>query len=143
MEINNAGVSGYVERKMSNMIRLFLMDVDGTLTDLGIISAIITGRQSEILVKRCEELKVEYLVQNCGDKIGALFKMIDKLHISLNEVAYIGDDLNDYEVMKQVGLRGCPADAVKGIKDICEYVCKAEDGRGAVREFIEWIRDNK
>lgn len=153
------------------MIKLLVMDVDGTLTDgsifmgnhgeimkrfnckdgygighilpeLGIIPVIITGRQSEILVKRCEELKVEYLVQNCEDKIGALLKILDKLGIQLNEAAYIGDDLNDYEVMKQVGVRGCPADAVKEIKDICEFVCKADGGRGAVREFIEWIRDN-
>lgn len=153
------------------MIKLLVMDVDGTLTDgsifmgehgeimkrfnckdgygiqnivpkLGIIPAIITGRESEILVKRCGELRIKQLVQNCQDKVPVLRKMAEELGIELSEVAYIGDDLNDFAVMEIVGLRGCPSDAVKEIKDLCEYVCSAEGGRGAVREFIEWIRDN-
>lgn len=152
------------------MIKLFVMDVDGTLTDgsifigehgevmkrfsckdgygiqniipqLGIMPAIITGRQSEILKRRCEELHIAHLVQNCQDKVSALMNMIQELGISLDEVAYIGDDLNDFEVMKIVGFRGCPADAVKEIKEICEFVSQSDGGRGAVREFIEWIRD--
>lgn len=152
------------------MIKLFVMDVDGTLTDgsifigehgeimkrfsckdgyalchflpeMGVIPAIITGRESEILKRRCEELHIVHLVQNCQDKVSALMNMIEELGISFDEVAYIGDDLNDFEVMKIVGLRGCPADAVKEIKEICEFVSQSDGGRGAVREFIEWIRD--
>lgn len=154
------------------MIKLLVMDVDGTLTDgsifmgpngeamkrfnckdgyglchivpeLGITPAIITGRTSQILVERCKELHITHLVQNSQDKVSALSDMLAELQLDWSEVAYIGDDLNDLAVMKRVGLRGCPSDAVKGIKEICEYVCEAEGGRGAVREFIEWIRDNQ
>lgn len=152
------------------MIKLLVMDVDGTLTDgsifmgpngeamkrfnckdgygiqhivraIGITPAIITGRTSQILVERCKELHITQLVQDCQDKVSALSEMLKELHCDWTEVAYIGDDLNDLAVMKKVGVRGCPSDAVKGIKEICEYVCVAEGGRGAVREFIEWIRD--
>lgn len=116
--------------------------IQNIVPKLGIIPAIITGRESEILVKRCGELRIKHLVQNCQDKVPVLRKMAEELGIELSEVAYIGDDLNDFAVMEIVGLRGCPSDAVKEIKDLCEYVCSAEGGRGAVREFIEWIRDN-
>lgn len=153
------------------MIKLLVMDVDGTLTDgsifigehgeimkrfnckdgyaiqnilpqMQVVPAIITGRESEILVRRCEELHIKYLVQNCQNKVGALSEIIGELGIKMSEVAYIGDDLNDLACMRQVGYRGCPHDAAEEIKVICEYVCVSDGGRGAVREFIEWIRDN-
>lgn len=145
------------------------MDVDGTLTDggiymgndgeimkkfhvtdgyaihellpqMGIIPIIITGRQSEIVLRRCQELGIIRVVQGCSDKLFELKKIIAEEHITLEEVAYIGDDMNDFECMSKVGVKGCPGDAVNEIKKIADYVTEHEGGKGAVREFVEWLK---
>ena len=64
-------------------------------------------------------------------------------NIRLEDVAYIGDDLNDLEVMKMCGITGCPADAVEEIKNISDYVSKFNGGSGAIRDFVDWILKNK
>lgn len=144
------------------------MDVDGTLTDgkiymgnngeemkafsikdgygihdilipTGIIPIIITGRKSKILENRCCELGIDHIYQGIGKKIDVLKSITS----DYSSIAYIGDDLNDYECMeflkKSGGLVGCPNDAVRKIIDISDYKCKNDAGNGAVREFIEWI----
>ncbi|MDE6386758.1 MAG: HAD-IIIA family hydrolase [Lachnospiraceae bacterium] len=146
------------------------MDVDGTLTDgglyigaggevmkrfhvkdgyaihdllpqMGIVPIIITGRTSEIVAQRCRELGITRLVQGSSNKIEDLKKILADENISITQVAYMGDDLNDYDCMKQVGLKGCPSDAVSEIKSIADYVTQSNGGNGAVREFVEWIRE--
>ena len=149
-------------------IKMLVMDVDGTLTDgkiyfgnegevmkafnvkdgyaiarLGdydIISCIITGRVSEIVAKRAEDLKVTELHQGVKDKLPLLRKVASKFGLDLSQVAYIGDDLNDLECIEACGLSACPADAVEKIKIAAQYVCKAKAGDGAVREFIEYLK---
>lgn len=78
--------------------------------------------------------------QSCRDKLSKLREVCND---RLDEVAYIGDDLPDLEVMMAVkeagGLVGSPADAVKEVKEIADFVCEKNGGNGAVREFIEWI----
>ena len=151
-------------------IKILVMDVDGTLTDgkiyigsdgemlkafnvkdgLGIsklrtnniIPAIITGRKSEILKRRSEELKIEELYQGEENKIGKLKELVERYKCSLSEVAYIGDDENDLQCMKVCGLSGCPADAVESVKEAVDVVCTKDGGQGAVREFIEYILEN-
>jgi len=151
-------------------IKILVMDVDGTLTDgkiyigsegeilkafnvkdgLGIsklranniIPAIITGRESEILKKRSEELEIEELYQGEENKIGKLKELIERYKCSLSEVAYIGDDENDLQCMKVCGLSGCPADAVESVKIKVDFVSTRDGGQGAVREFIEYILEN-
>ena len=149
-------------------IKMLVMDVDGTLTDgciymgpqgeamkafsckdglgltrilpeLGIIPVIITGRKSGILENRCRELRIQQLHQGVDDKLPLLKNLADSLGIQAEEIAYIGDDLNDLECMQYVGLTGCPNDAVEPIRRICDYVCRQDGGRGAVREFIDYI----
>lgn len=149
-------------------IKALVMDVDGTLTDggiymgengevmkrfdvkdgyaihnmlpeMGIIPIIITGRISKIVENRCRELEIKKFIQGSKDKVSDLLKVIEALNIKLEETAYIGDDLNDFEVMKIVGVRGCPANAVKEVRNICEFVSLQNGGNGAVREFVEWI----
>ena len=66
-----------------------------------------------------------------------------ELDIQSEEIAYIADDINDLEAMKLSGTKGCPADAVSEIKRICEFVSQFDGGRGAVREFIEYVLDNE
>lgn len=149
-------------------ISYLVMDVDGTLTDgkiymgntgesfkafcikdgygivdmlipAGITPVIITGRESVIVQRRAEELTIKEVYQGVSDKVGKLREVTD----NFCEVAVIGDDLNDICVMTMVkeagGLVGCPADAADGVKKVANYICKNDGGRGAVREFIEWI----
>ena len=150
-------------------IKYLVMDVDGTLTDgkiymsatgeamkafnikdgcgihdilipSNIIPIIITGRESKIVLNRCEEIGISNVYQGISDKISKLREIV-KNELSL--VAYIGDDINDLSCMKEVkkagGLVGCPADAVLEVVSIADYVAKHNGGDGAVRDFIEWL----
>lgn len=152
------------------------MDVDGTLTDgkiymasdgeivkafnikdgygihdilipNGITPVIITGRKSQIVENRCKELGITDIFQGVKAKVAILFSFLKKRGSNPDEVAYIGDDLNDIDCMKAVissqGIAGCPADAVQQIKEHSNYICKSRGGDGAVREFIDWLRYNK
>lgn len=151
-------------------IRFLVMDVDGTLTDgkiymsgtgeifkafnikdgytiytldkIGIIPIIITGRKSEIVARRAEELKIKECHQGVGDKLAKLNEVLQKYNGTLDEVAYIGDDYNDLDCMKMCGFTGCPADAEEDIKPHVEYVCKINAGEGALREFVKEIQKN-
>lgn len=153
-------------------IKLLIMDVDGTLTDgkvymgaageamkcfdikdgygiakllpkYGITPAIITGRKSEILLRRCEELKITHVYQGISEKTEKMKELMELLCVSPEQTAYIGDDLNDLDCMKMAGVTGCPSDAVKGIKEYVDFVSTLPGGSGAVREFIEWLGTEK
>jgi 3-deoxy-D-manno-octulosonate 8-phosphate phosphatase (KDO 8-P phosphatase) len=149
------------------MIRLLVMDVDGCLTDgrifydqngnelkafdvkdgfaivnwlrLGREAAIITGRQSEIVARRAKELGIGHLYQGVRDKISTLQALCEELGIGLDEVAMIGDDLNDYKALKACGFSFVPADASHEVAEIADVVLSRRGGRGAVREMIEWL----
>ena len=147
-------------------IKLFIMDVDGTLTDgkiymgengevmkafnvkdgyaiahmlpeMGIIPVIITGRKSKIVENRAKELNITEFYQGVGDKLAQLKKVAEKYKASPEEIAYIGDDLNDLECIEYCGVTACPVDAVEEVKRKVTYVCKNNSGEGSVREFIE------
>lgn len=153
-------------------IKFFVMDVDGTLTDgkiymgnagesfkafnakdgygihgmlprIGITPVIITGRTSQIVKNRCAELDIEELHQGVKDKLETLNDILIRNCASLDEVAYIGDDLNDMSCIRAVkaagGLTGCPADAVGQVREIADFIAERNGGDGAVREFIEWL----
>ncbi len=154
-------------RQRAERIKMIIMDVDGTLTDgtllllpdgeevksynvldgLGILLAhlagiktgIITGKFSKPLAKRAKNLKVIELYQGILDKKKVLKEILEKHNLHLEEVAYIGDDLGDLEVIKDVGFAGAVANAHAIIKKHSHYHCRLEGGKGAVREFIEFI----
>jgi len=157
---------------MHNEIKLFAMDVDGTLTDgkvyisadgemfkvfnirdgyaissilkrKGIKSAIITGRNSEIVTVRAAELGIDFVCQGVKNKLDCLNELTKKMDICLYETAFIGDDLPDLECIKVCGNSGCPADSVEEIKRNVAYVCKADGGCGAVREYAEYLFSNR
>lgn len=143
------------------------MDVDGTLTDgkiymsssgelmkafnikdgyalahlreYGIEPVIITGRESEIVNQRCKELGIKDLYQGINNKLFCLRFLCEKKGISLSEVAYIGDDVNDLPCIKQCGYTACPSDSLSVVKDNVNYVCTLKGGEGAVREFVSKI----
>ena len=150
------------------MIELLILDVDGTLTDGSIIHtndgdelkafdvkdglavaswtkklgkkvAIITGRTSKVVEKRAAELQVSHLFQGVDNKDEIIEIILQEESLKWENVAIIGDDLNDYKMLKKASLSFCPNDAVEDIKSLVNVVCKKNGGRGAVREMIEYI----
>jgi len=154
-------------------IKLFVSDVDGVLTDAGmyyseagdemkkfntrdgkgfellrnagIKTAIITSENTEIVERRATKLKVDYLFQGKahGGKLDAIHNICAKEKITLNEVSYIGDDVNCMEALQNVGWAACPSDAVKKIKDLPNIlILSKKGGEGCVREFVERVLVN-
>ena len=151
-----------------NKIKLFLSDVDGTLTDAGmyygsngeelkkfnthdgkgfellrkagIKTGIITSENTKIVENRAKKLKVDYLYQGLehNGKLEVAKEICKKEGISLNEVAYIGDDINCKELLESVGISACPSNALNEIKELLNIIkLNKNGGDGAVREFIE------
>ena len=148
-------------------IKLLALDVDGVLTDgsiyispagevfkgfnakdgmgiscalrSGLQIAVITGRQSPIVERRCEELGITLLQQGVKDKRLSLQQMAQKLGLVREEIAYMGDDLNDIPAFKASGLNLVPADAAIEVMAVADIITKASGGRGAVREAITMI----
>lgn len=157
-------------------IRLLVMDVDGTLTDgkiymgehgelfkafnikdgygihdilipAGIKPIIITGRKSLIVEKRCQEVGITEIYQGVHDKTAKLVEILEQSGCDLQNIAYIGDDLNDFPCMQLVkkagGCVGCPADAVVQVRDYSDFISEYSGGEGAVRDFIEFVCERR
>lgn len=153
-------------------VKLFLCDVDGTLTDGGmyytenddelkkfntrdgmgfqllreaeIKTGIITSENTKIVEKRAKKLNADFLYQGKrgGGKLSVAKEICRQLDITLDEVAYIGDDLNCVELLEAVGVKACPTDADKRVKEIPNiFVTLNKGGNGCVREFIDKILD--
>lgn len=153
-------------------IKLVLTDCDGVLTDTGVYysehgevmkrfsirdgmgverlrnlvnieTGIVTGEFSESVRKRAEKLKIKEIHLGTKDKVLLLNKIMKRKKLKRENIAFIGDDMNDYEIMQKVGLTACPNDAMQDIKQISDYVCKNRGGYGAFREFAELIIKRK
>lgn len=115
------------------------------LPNYNIIPIIITARISDIIKKRCEELEIKYLFQGCRNKKEKMMQVAAEFGITLNNngflerTAYIGDDILDIPCMEIAEYKGCPADAVSNVKEICDFVSLYNGGDGAVRDFVEWL----
>ncbi len=148
-------------------IKLFLTDCDGCLTDggmyytesgdefkkfntldgmgfqllreQGILTGIITGEETKIVERRAAKLKMDFLRQGVKDKLSVVREICDQNHIELSEVAYVGDDINDYETIQAVGFGCSVSNAVDKVKSVSRYVSKKSGGKGAVREIIDWV----
>ena len=159
-----------MHKDLSN-IKLVILDVDGTLTDggvyidsngvetkkfnikdgagivlaekVGVEFMILTGRKSYCVEHRANELKIKYVFQGIADKLSYLQLFLTQQGLSSNEVAYIGDDINDLECMRTVGFTACPADAVEEVRQQCDFVSRYNGGQGAVREVCDMIRKHK
>lgn len=159
-------------KKMNcNDIKLWFIDVDGTLTDSGIYYdefgnelkkfstkdaagifavrycgmkvIVLTGRECKATQRRLTELGVDLLVQNCKDKEQFIRKYLLDSEIEFHNVGYLGDDLNDYVPMSNCGFKACPADACMEIKSIVDYISPIAGGHGAVRDILEsFLRKN-
>ncbi|MGV4554340.1 KdsC family phosphatase [Ornithobacterium rhinotracheale] len=106
---------------------------------LNIPVAIITGENSNIVKRRAKKLKINDLFLGAKNKPMILSELCSKYNIQKSEVAYIGDDINDIEVLEQVGFSACPSSAPRYIQELCKYVCNKKGGDGAFREFVEYL----
>lgn len=106
---------------------------------LGIPVGIITSEDTEIVARRAKKLKVEYLYQGVKDKLTTVKGLCDDLGISLQEVAYIGDDLGDVELLKNVGIAGVPSSAPAYVRHLTNINLSKRGGKGVFREFVENI----
>lgn len=153
-------------------IKLLAVDVDGVLTDAGMYYAqsgdelkkfhthdgkglqiarekgvhlaIITGEDTKIVKRRAEKLKITDVFQGIQDKLGLASQLVERLGFQLEEMAYIGDDINDLELLKEVGIAACPANAVAKVKEIPHIlILDKAGGEGAVRAFVEYLVENQ
>jgi 3-deoxy-D-manno-octulosonate 8-phosphate phosphatase (KDO 8-P phosphatase) len=106
---------------------------------LNIKTAILTGEETQIVKRRAEKLNVDFLFQGVKDKLNVAIELCQSLQISLHEVAYIGDDINDLKLLNEVGFSACPSNAADYIKNKVHYVTTKKGGEGAYREFVEHI----
>lgn len=154
-------------QERAKKVRMVILDVDGVMTDgsiildnegnelkmfhvrdghgikllskAGIRVAIITGRTSRVVNKRAEELGITDLYQGVLKKSSVYESLIKKYNLRDEEVAYMGDDIVDIELLKRVGLPAVPSDPDEGIKRYAVFVSTKKGGRGAVRELAEII----
>ncbi len=148
-------------------IELIVLDVDGTMTDsrityseqgdeiksfnvkdglaiaswrkLGKQVAIITGRSSKIVARRAQELNIEHFYQGIHNKKEVLESLIEKLDLNMENVAAIGDDLNDLSMLKAVKMSFVPRDSSTYVDKIATVILTKKGGDGAVREMIEYL----
>ena len=156
------------------MLKLFVTDVDGVMTDgsmyysergdelkrfstydgmaieilknLNILTCIITSENSQIVTRRAEKLKVDFVYQGCAfeGKLSTIQKLVSTLGISMENVAYIGDDINCKDLLAEVGYRACPYNARREIKNIDEIVILAtKGGDGVLREWVEFLLEKR
>ena len=109
------------------------------LNKAGIITAIITARNNGTVEHRARNLNITELHQGSKNKIKTLEEIMAKYNITFEEIAYMGDDLPDICILEKVALKGCPNDAVDEVKAIANFVSSKNGGRGAVREFCDYI----
>lgn len=106
---------------------------------LGIPVGILTGEDTEIVRRRANKLKIDYLYLGVKDKVSVAQSLCEELEIEMEDVAYIGDDINDMQLLKRVGWAGVPASAPEYIKELSTVQLCKKGGDGVFREFIEMI----
>lgn len=148
-------------------IKMLILDVDGVMTDGGIIMdkdgcemkqfnvrdghglvmiqrhglkvAILTGRTSPVVERRARDLKIEEIYQGALNKKEVFMQMLAKNNLTPDAVAYMGDDIVDIPVLKMVGFAATVADGVDLVKKTVDYITKSKGGQGAVREVCEML----
>jgi 3-deoxy-D-manno-octulosonate 8-phosphate phosphatase (KDO 8-P phosphatase) len=162
------GVDWQALRGKAQRVRLVLADCDGVLTDggvycsmhgeemkrfsirdgmgverlrslAGIAVGVVSGELSPALEQRAHKLQIAELHMGIRDKLAVIRDIALRRRLSLEEIAFIGDDTNDVSAMRQVGLSACPADAISFAREVADYVCSCGGGNGAFREFAELI----
>jgi YrbI family 3-deoxy-D-manno-octulosonate 8-phosphate phosphatase len=165
----------FIKDKIFTNIKLCIFDYDGTLTDGNVMidsngninkmynvqdgkglktllkeenikTCIITGYSKNYSVETfAKRLNIDYLYQNIENKVEIINSLIKELNLSYENVSYMGDDINDIELLKKVKISACPKNAVSRVKQICNFISHCNGGDGAVREFIDFVinKNNK
>lgn len=151
----------------AKQVRLAAFDVDGVLTDgalyytdageefkafnvqdghglkmlqeSGVTIAIITSRSSKLVANRARNLGIEHLYQGVEDKLDAMNALLQRLGLSLDEAGYMGDDVIDLPLLRRCGFAASVPEAPALVRQHAHYVTRASGGRGAVREFCEYV----
>lgn len=159
------------QQTQKKSIKLFLTDCDGCLTDggmyyseqgdeikkfhthdgmgfqllreKGILCGIITGENTQLVKRRAEKLKLDILEMGVKDKPAVVQELCKKYQVSLDEVAYVGDDINDEALLDMVGFSASVPNALDKIKDRVDYVAQKAGGDGAIRDVIEYLTRNE
>lgn len=155
-------------RQRAAHIRLLLSDCDGVLTDAGVYYGeqgevlkkfnirdgmaverlrqeidvdfgIVTGELSPSVRKRAEKLKISELHLGAKDKVAVLTEICQRRGLAPDQIAFIGDDVNDLSILGAVGLACCPADALPPVRAVAQWVSTLPGGGGCVRELAEWL----
>lgn len=164
--------SKWVQKTHLHKIKMFLTDVDGCLTDggmyysekgdelkkfntrdgmgfkilreHGVLTGIVTSEDVQLNNRRAEKLKLDIIVTGCSNKSDSIKELSEKYDIPLENICYVGDDINDIDALSIVGTSCCPADAEEAVKQVCGFVTSAYGGRGVIREIVnELIRENR
>ncbi|MBR6164186.1 HAD-IIIA family hydrolase [bacterium] len=151
----------------ASKIKALVMDVDGVLTDgsltfddngveyktfsakdgqgivmlnkAGYLTAIISARASKVVQFRAEMLGITKVYLNKKNKLETLKEFMEEYNLQSSEIAYIGDDLPDLEILKTIGLSACPSDAVEEVRQCAKFISQKGGGKGAVRELCDLI----
>jgi len=160
-----------IDKTGINELSLFIIDVDGTMTDSGVIYdnngnelkrfstrdfagimaahyagikiMVVTGRECGATTRRMQEMKIDYVFQNVKNKLLFLKTYIEKEKMDGKQIGYIGDDLNDYAAMNMVGFKACPYDACVEIKRIADYISPVSGGDGVIQDVFRYILEKR
>ena len=153
--------------KKCSKVKILLTDVDGVLTDGGMyyskdgdimkkffardgmgitllkkqhIPTIIVTKEKTVMVRKwAKKMSIKKILDGVKSKETVLAKICKDFQVTLQEIAFIGDDVNDIELLKKVGFAVAPADAIKEVKKQADYICKINGGKGAFRELVDLI----
>jgi len=167
LQQRHAGFSEDALARKARGIKLFVSDVDGVLTDAGmyysengdelkkfntrdgmafallrkagIKTAIVTSENTRIVARRAEKLKIEFLRQGVSDKLTSVKELAKEVGIGLDEVCFVGDDMNDTAILRRVGFACCPADARPENRAASHYTSSVRGGEGCVREIVDLL----
>ena len=134
----------YVSERGEEFKRFNLKDGMGVhrLTQENISCALMTREKTEFPLRRAEKLKLPFVYLGIQDKAKHLEIVVKETGFTPDQMAYIGDDINDLEIMQIIskqGLTGCPSDSIREIIQVANYRCEKPGGAGAFREFAEWL----
>ncbi|MFW5792935.1 MAG: KdsC family phosphatase [Bacteroidota bacterium] len=154
-------------KKLLLSVKTLIFDVDGVMTDGIVILSpdgdmlrtmnvkdgyalqlamkkgyqiiIITGGRSALVKDRFSALGIEHIHLGVNDKLELFHKIVKELKLDKEQILYMGDDIPDYNIMKEVGIPACPADAAEEIKSISKYISNYDGGKGCVRDVLEQV----
>lgn len=158
-------------KEKASKIKLLVFDIDGVMTDgsitydengveyktfnakdghglakmikNGLMTAVITGRRNGTVDRRAVDLRFTEVYQGVKNKLPILEAIMQKYELDFSQVSYMGDDEPDIPILEKVGISACPSDAVKKVRNICDFISEKGGGKGAVRELCDLIYESQ